>query len=967
MLRKSHRLGVRPWTKLIFTGLASAVLITSSLGQETRTGGVSGRILDESSGLGIAAASVAVVETGDRTTTDFRGTYSIRDLAPGEVTLVVTKEGSYRPATITGVQIPSGGTETLDIPLASSIGAVVTMEAFQISAEIVQSSDIGLLVDRQKASSISDAISADQFSRLGASDAAEALSKVTGASVVDGKYVLIRGLGDRYSNTLMNGVSVPSADPDKRAVQMDQFPADLIESVVTTKSFTPDQPGAFSGGSVNLKTKAFPENSFISVSGSVGMNSQGWREPVLQTLGNLGSAPDVPATIPNRISAEIEAEFFGNFEPARAVDAATKAFDGADYYPQERDGRLDASFSLAGGHRIEFGDEGLFGVTASFNASRSMSGYSEGVTGRYSGTASNPETNLIFTADESQLSFGRDDLEVAAPAFGVTSGTISESWGGLVKLAVRPSIDHEISLDLIYNESSDDTVRRGVGEEIINYEGAIYEVYDLLFTERSVSSAQLAGESLFTGFKDLEVAWRLSQSESTQDQPDYRTMAGVYEPSGFPVNATGVQPNRYFRELDEEALEGGIDFTLPLWFNERENRLKFGGMASANERDYQEERFQYFQVPRNRAELTAFPGATGILREDADGVEFGNTITRLLEPNQYSATQDIAAVYAMLDLQLSDRWRSIFGARYESTDIVATPVEVPGLNPRVGELDDANVLPAINFVYAQNDKMNWRAAYGSTIARPTYKELTDIRYEDVFTADVYVGNPDLELTEIDNFDLRWEWFPGKGETVAVSAFYKDMSNPIEVLFQPNVGSIQPQNVESGEVMGIELEFRRNLGFIGEAWERWSLGGNLTFIESEVTIPDAEYQILVAEDPSAPRTRDLLGQSPYVFNADLNYTRDDWGTSATLSYNVVGERLDLVVFGPLPDVYEQPAPDLTFVVTQRLSRDWRMKFSAKNLINPDREKTISIPGADDLIYQSYTSGRSFSVSFTYLFE
>jgi hypothetical protein len=194
-----------------------------------------------------------------------------------------------------------------------------------------------------------------------------------------------------------------------------------------------------------------------------------------------------------------------------------------------------------------------------------------------------------------------------------------------------------------------------------------------------------------------------------------------------------------------------------------------------------------------------------------------------------------------------------------------------------------------------------------------------------------------------------------------------MQNPIEVLFEPSVGSIQPQNVESGEVLGIEFEFRRNLAFISEALERWSVGGNLTFIQSEVTIPDAELEILQDYDPDAPTTRDLLGQSPYVFNADVNYTRDDWGTSATLSYNVVGERLDLVVFGPLADVYEQPAPDLTFVLSQKLGLNWRLKFSAKNLLNPDMEKTISNPGGDDLVYARYTSGREFSVSLTYLFE
>ncbi|GAB5559621.1 MAG: TonB-dependent receptor [Synoicihabitans sp.] len=934
--------------------------------QGIETGRVSGRVLDESSGFGVSGATVTVLEAGVSTTTDLRGGYTLSGVAAEAVDLVVAKD-DFETTTITDLMVKEGEVTRLDIPLKPSDGSVINMEAFTIEADVVQSSDIGLLAQRQKAFTISDAISSDQLSRLGASDAAEALSKVTGASVVDGKYVIIRGLGDRYSNTLMNGVSVPSADPDKRAVQMDQFPSEMIESVVTTKSFTPDQPGAFSGGSVNLKTKSFPLSSFVSVSASAGMNDQVEGKDLLASAGNAGLSPSIAQVVPNRVTAEIEAEFFGNFEPAQEIDAASNAFGGVGLYPRVKEGSLNRGVSIAAGHRIEFGDEGLVGITASFNSGRSSSGYEGGEAGRFSGTPDSLQTNLIFTPDENALSFNRADVPASTPAFGVSSGTISESQGGLLKLAVRPTSAHEFSLDLIYNEGVDDTIRRGVGEEIANYEGAIYEVYDLLRTERSVSSAQLTGKSLFVGLNELEVEWRLSRSESTQDQPDYRTMAAVYDVQGRQVNATGVQPNRYFRELEETALEGGIDFSIPVFFGDQEHRLKFGGMASENERDYVEERFQYFSVPRNRDEIVVFPGEVGIVSQDASGVEFGNTISRLLEPNQYSATQDIQAFYGMMDLNWSDRFRSVIGARYESTEMVATPVQIPGLNPQVGEIDDSQILPAFNLTFAQNDQMNWRFAFGSTIARPTYKELSDIRYEDVFTNDVYLGNPNLQLTEIDNFDLRWEWFPSKGETIAVSAFYKDMSNPIEVLFDPAVGSIQPQNVESGKVHGVEFEFRRNLNFISDSLSQWSLGGNLTFIESEVSIPDTELAILQGFDAGASTTRDLAGQSPYVFNADINYSRDDWGSSATLSYNVVGERLDLVVFGPLNDVYEQPAPDLTFVWSQRLSRGWKMKFAAKNLLNSDREKTIAFAGGQDLVYSRYTTGRQFSLSVSYLFE
>jgi len=943
---------------------AFAMMGSFAVAQST-SGGITGRAINENTGLGVFGVTVSVLGAGVSDTTDLAGNYSLSGVEAGRVTIRVLQD-EYQPGNITDVAVNPGQMTSLDIPMISTGSGVIEMDAFSVSADIVKSSDIGLMLTRQRSATISDAISSEQFGKLGAGNAAEALSKITGASVLDGKYVLIRGLGDRYANTTMNGVAVPSADPDKRAVQMDQFPTAMIESVVTTKSFTPDQPGAFSGGSVNLKTKSFPDSSFLSGSFSVGLNDNVDGESLVTSQGYTSRAPNLPTALPNRIQAELEAEFQGDFTLARELDTATKSFDSAGFFPRTDNGDWNLSASIAMGKRINFGTEGLMGITGSFTTDRSASHYTGGAAGRYSGTADQPSPNLVFSANPDVLSTDMRNAPEGTPSFGVTSSTRTESAAGFLKFAIRPTIDHEMSLDLIHNVTTDDTVRRGVGEEAGNYAGEIYEVYDLLRTERSVQSAQLAGRSLFMAANELEVEWRLSQSKSTQDQPDYRTMAFIYDIDGEVVNATGVQPNRYFRELAEEATEGGLNLSMPWSIGGKEHRVKFGGMASSSERNYEEQRFQYARVPRDRDQLRAFPGQVGIVAESANRVTFGNTITRLLEPNRYTADQDISAVYAMMDAQFSRKARAIFGARYESTKIVTNPAEIPGLNPETGIIDEAHVLPALSLVYAQNKRMNWRAAYGRTMARPTYKELTDIRYDDVFTGDTYIGSADLELTLIDNFDLRWEWFPRKGQTVAASLFYKEMNQPIEVLFQPSVGSIQPQNVESGTVYGVEFEFRRSLEFMGDAFYRWSLGGNLTFIESEVSIPPAEMALLRAVDPQASAKRELLGQSPYVFNADISYNREDSGTSATLSYNVVGERLDLVVFGPLPDVYEQPAPSVNFVLSQRLSTHWKLKFSAKNLLNSEKEKLISLP-TTDLIYSRYQTGRSFSLSLSYLFE
>jgi TonB-dependent receptor len=943
------------------------------------TGTIAGKAINSATGRGVAGATVKAVGSDRTATSDLDGAYRLTSVPTGNVNIAVARDG-FRPLTVANVSVAADETAQLDVPLTPADDRIVTLSAVAVSANAIAGSDIGLLGERQKATAVSDAIGADQFSRLAIGDAAEAMTKVTGASLVDGKYVLIRGLGDRYSNTLLNGVAVPTADPDKRAVQMDQFPADLIESITTAKSFTPDQPGAFSGGSVNVKTKSFPEQFFFSLGTSVALsyNSNTTRADILTAPGHSGdnlahgasdrAAPDLPTTLPNPTLARIRAQE-GNFAPAEQLDAASKAFDNRGYYPgtTKADPNFGASFAV--GDRITWGDgEKIFGYTASLTYDRTFEHYENAEKNRYSGIVGAVQPKLLLTSDRAQLSYGKAaSFPSFTPPLGVTSSSRLVSWGAFSKLALRPSLNHEVTLDLFHTQSADDRVQRGVGEQAFDYAGAVDEVYSILYTQRSIASAQLAGKSLFPSWHDLQVEWHVSKSRSTQDQPDYRTLSVYYEPAtGTFINATGVQPNRFFRELDEDSKEAGVDFTLPFNLVAREARLKFGTVASKGERSYGEQRFQWSLVPHSHAELEAFPGPVGIVARTANSVTFGNTITRLQEPNNYEADQRIGGSYAMVDLPVTARLRAITGARFERTKMEARPVRIPGVNPRDGIIDQTDALPAAGFIFAATPTSNVRLAYGRTIARPTFKELTDIRYEDVFTLDTYVGNPELRLTKIDNVDLRWELFPRRGETIAVSAFYKRMRDPIEVVFRPQAGSIQPQNVERGEVYGVELEFRRRLDFLGQAFAPFSFGSNLALIASSVTIPAAEMASIRLQEPNARGKRELLGQSPYVFNADLTWQGRRTGSAATMSFNVVGPRLSLVQFGSIPDVYEQPAPMLNFVFTQRVWRGLRLKFSAKNLLDPDRKKTIGLIDRE-LIYERYRTGRTFSLSATYLFE
>ena len=328
------------------------------------TGRIAGKILNASTGMSVPSATVTVVAAGGSATTALDGSFVIEDVPAGSRDVTVARDG-YQTAQFTGVEVAAGETTRLDAPLNPVAEQVVTMEAFSVAAAVVQQSGLGLLLARQKAVAVSDAIASDEIGRLAVSNAAEALGKTPGTSVVDGKYVVIRGLGDRYTNTQMNGTSVPSADPDKRAVQMDQFPSDVIDSITTLKSFTPDQPGAFSGGSVNIKTKSFPEQFFFTVSAKTASNTAVTGEEILgvpgggkdwqgRDDGTRGLSAAVPNPMPPSLTtttAQLAARV-GNFGPAEQLDAISKGFHNATFFPRSRKARPDSGFGVAVGDSI---------------------------------------------------------------------------------------------------------------------------------------------------------------------------------------------------------------------------------------------------------------------------------------------------------------------------------------------------------------------------------------------------------------------------------------------------------------------------------------------------------------------------------------------------------------------------------------------------------------------------------------
>jgi outer membrane receptor protein involved in Fe transport len=915
-----------------FPGLLIASLIASATAAQSDRGSIAGRVVDPVNGAGVAGATVDVDE--QTTTTDIEGRYVLPEVAAGVHTLSVTRAGRM-PTKVTGVNVAAGEVTKLDAPLAVPAEPVVKMEAFSVSAEVVQNSGLGLLAARQKAAAVSDAIGSDQMSRLGFGTAASALRAVTGASIVGGKYVYLRGLGERYSNTLVNGVEVPSADPDRRAVNMDMFPSDLIDAIVATKTFTPDRPGNFAGGSVDLKTKEFPDQFTASASLSLGFNSQVTGEPRLTYAagGRALARDDGTRALPAEVAAARIPPRFSSPDVDSTIGRLSRAFS-QTMAPTTSDAPLNVGLGAAAGGVVNVFGRRL-GYAASFSYDRSFRGYDGGSTGRYERQGRNSPA----LAPLLQLADIRSEDEVLL--------------GGLLNLAYEFSPDHQASFNVMANRSGIDVARRQSGLNVSGgglTETDFFETRSLRYTERSLDSLQLQGRHRIAALRDSRITWSATRATSTQDEPDTRFFSTVRTPDGnYFWEVSGLpRPARYFRELEETRDDFSLDFSLPLrsWAGEG-GQAKIGVARSRTERGFDERLYEYASTgARFDGGETAFFRSENVGQLDPATGRFRPGTLYLIDStiagNSYDGLQKVDAAYAMIDLPVTRWLRTILGARRESTLI-----DVRSRDPhrRRGLIDVADMLPSANLVWPVADRMNLRAAWTKTLARPNFREIADYTSFEFVGDFFYVGNPELRRTKIENWDLRWEWFPRRGELVAASVFFKRLSDPIErgVFSVINSGEFQFKNAPHGEVRGFEVEARKRLDFLGEAWGGFTTGANFTWVESKVEITPAELASIRFYEPGAAGTRELAGQSPYVANIDLSWSRLDRATTVSVYYNVFGERLAQVSPPGTPDVFERPVPTLDVTWSQKVVDRWKLGVSVRNLLNAEARETYDYRG------------------------
>ena len=421
---------------------------------------------------------------------------------------------------------------------------------------------------------------------------------------------------------------------------------------------------------------------------------------------------------------------------------------------------------------------------------------------------------------------------------------------------------------------------------------------------------------------------------------------------------------------DSTVFNINASFMFTHWSNLM-GELKIGGTHEKKERDFNELRFEYASggVIRYDGDPESFFSEenTGVIGYDAqrDRYLFGNVLQLSPDPRggDYQGDSELRAYYGMIELPLTETLKTIAGVRMEQADFNVTNGAVSGL------LDDNDILPSWIMIYEMTMKMNLRTAYGRTLARPNFREKAPYANFDLIADGIFSGNPDLERTLIDNYDLRWEWYPSGGELVAASFFYKDMQNPIErsynIRFASEFGEKTFQNVDRAVVSGLELEFRKKLDWLVLQGKPHMFGAavNVSLIESEVDIPGEELAFLRQRDPDAGATRRLQGQSPFLVNVGLNYDHLVSGTSVSLFYNVFGERLDEVGVGGAPDSLEQSRDVLDFTFVQSMWDLFVLKFTAKNLLDSPVEILQSFNG-NDFLRSRYQTGRTFSLSLSF---
>jgi outer membrane receptor protein involved in Fe transport len=915
--------------------LVTALSVTKASAQAT--GKIGGKVIDQKTSETLIGATVSIQGTTKGVSTDVEGKYLLSGLQPGKYTLLIRYIG-YQPKSISDVIVKGGDVASLDISLSAATST--ELKEVVVKATYRQVSTASLYAVQKNAVSISDGISSEVIRRSPDRNTADVLKRVSGATVQDNKFVVVRGLSDRYNSALLDGAALPSTENNRKAFSFDIVPSNLVENLTITKTATPDQPGDFAGGLIHIFTKDIPDQNFMTFGISEGINTA-------STFKDFYSGP------------RNATDYFGfdngkrqlpnGFASPEQINNGLTAQDNINMLKAlPRDWNTYVNKALPT-QNYQF----TIGRVKDYEKSGNRFGAILALTYRNAQTIGNDISRDFYGYNYN------DDIY-----------KFSTNLGALLNLGYTFG-KNKITFKNIYNRIYDDQYLTRTGTNLNSGTDVKYYAFDL--QQKSLLKSSLEGNHPI-GDKGAKINWELSYGNVLNDQPDqrkalYTRNVGTTEPYLAVVSSLTKENATLFGKLKENSYSGVANFTLPFkmfvqstlktglgsLYRDRNYDVRFlGALLRNNDPDYAN--------PIKSRPLNTLYG-TDLLNANA----YQLTEITLNPSDSYTASSLTNFGYAMLDNKLADKLRLVWGLRVEQFNVKVTPDAY--LDPSsIVDQNYTDLLPSANLTYNLTEKINLRASYSRTLARPEFRELATSAYYDYELLAFQQGTPTLKRTSINNFDIRFEMFPSAGQIFSVSGFYKKFDNAIEAYNNDatSTRTITYFNSDNAKVYGAELEVRKSLDFIKptDFMKATTAYANIAVIKSTAKNPiNSGLNLREANRP-------LIGQAPYVINAGLQHNFFNNNLTFNALINRVGQRLSVAAGGQYANVFEVPRSVLDAQLGLKVMKGkGEFKINAGDILNQRITFYYDINNnkkydSGDNTQSSYKPGSNYALSFTY---
>ncbi len=947
--------------------LSLLVLITAATAQNT--GKIAGKITDKKSGEELIGVSVQVEGTSFGAVTDFEGKYIIQNLTPGTYNLVISYV-SYNKKTVKGVVVTSKETTIYNIDLEES---TQQLNEVVISAQVRKESVNSVLIQQKNAVAVSSGVSADLIRKTPDRTTADVIKRVSGASIQDNKFAIVRGLGDRYNMAFINGAPLPSSESDRKAFSLDLIPAAVLDNMMIIKTATPDMPGDFAGGFIQINTKDIPDENQTIVGFNIGMHSlttfkSGFSSMNTSSTDWLGYDNGTRA-IPDGAQSTSQAK---EASSAELVEQA-KLFDN-NFKPLEVNSFLpNMGLNVMSSRRIKT-EKNEFGILGGI-------------------TYSNNYRYTPFTVNEPPLADEQRSIDFKTAdyrTYTYDNYRRNVNLGAVLNFSMKAGKNNKFSFKNLYTQNGEDQTIRRTGFSYVNHasplvdqENKKYDDYIYQYQSSRMLASQFSGEHFLPSQK-IKIKYTLGYSSIQRELPDFKRLIyqadkiigdTVYQNSIVQLNpdANSFTPNqtgRFFSTLDENSPSAKYEISIPFNFLKK-SEVKLGGFNQTRTRTF-EGRNYLFTYDNNTLDPSKFDqagieGPDSVFR-DANlqtDVFFQRETTQ--GSDSYTASSRTNAGFVMFDNKVSNRLRFIWGVRVEQFN---QKINSEAIGKKVAvDKTVTDWLPSINAIYELTEKQNLRVGYARTLSRPEFREFAPLAFYEVNYNSIIIGNESLVRATIDNIDIKWEYYPTPGQTISINPFYKKFTNPVEMIVVPNPSfrNFSYQNATSAENFGVEFETRILLAGLDKiigtnAFKDFTFYGNLSLIESQVNLSNVGKGL---------SKRPLQGQSPYVFNLGLNYVNPKY-VDISFNLNRVGRRIAFVGTSENQTIWENPRTVADLSINRTVFKKLQVKLIvgdifAQNLIfYHDLNRNGKFDQGTDADAFNYRFGRTFTIGASYTF-